>query len=400
MLLFFYHYGLKNSAENSNNLIFNKRLSLTNSEKYEDFSLVDFFNLINEKTSIDFSLKFTENSKIKDFNYKNRTLKSILNEICDIFKLEYYYDEGNKIIIIDNKKKYSKIYFLNFFFEDNLNLLPALEVNGQTKHNDQNNINNRFWTSIKNILDFLVPSDYSLDSYNGLLIINTFKEKHSIIKSYIDEIKEKISHSIIIECKIIEIMTDYNDLFDLSSILSPLNNLITNNISSIVTSILDICSKGANFKHKISINISNDFKISLINQQTGYIASANSNYYETYEKKIGTFNMNLFTGFKALSCGVSMSVVPSIINDSQVLLKIRTHISSFEKKNSSYNREMISIVKSKFNNVVILGGLQSEQIFDNSKEKMKLNWFQRLFFKDNIIRKKSHFIILIKTYYE
>ncbi len=371
------------------------------------------------KLNISISINFDQPIYFNEINLSNRTLKSFLNELNDRFDIHYELKE-NTLYIFSCQEEW-KHYKIRFFYEDPLNKeLDSIETADGTQQN-KNKINSRsiIWDEIEKNLKAM-SKKISINRYNGIISCYGYCKVQSRINEYIQIINQDLHSQITINCKVIEITTDNNNTFDITKLLNALDqqSILSKSIdfNQYVSLINSFCQSVKNLNHHIKINSSNDLQILLVSQQTGNITSTKTffikeqtsfanNHYQIYTPKYRR-NMVLpalsANKDREFSEGFSMSVVPLILDEDNILLKIRPciiKIQNFDTNNKPVftKRELLTVIKTRKNQTIVLGGLNLDTKRIQINKNTKIPFFKWLFNAKSINYEKSYILILINA---
>ncbi|MDX2082475.1 MAG: hypothetical protein SFV53_00590 [Rickettsiales bacterium] len=134
-----------------------------------------------------------------DINAKNRPLKEVIDRIASLGKLRYSYQNG--ILHFERDLPYSKNYFVDFLsgsqlwtdVESNIAAIlsdsSAVSTKGSSGSSSNNSANSRF-TSNKSA---------------GIISVYASRAQHQQISSYLDDVYKNSSAQVLIEAKVVEV---------------------------------------------------------------------------------------------------------------------------------------------------------------------------------------------------
>jgi len=318
------------------------------------------------------------NSNIEFINITNGTLSELLNTIFANKNL-FYSLENNKIIISYYKTKTFQIDFIP-------NTISGISNIESTDNTVQTNYKFDFWDNLKsNLVQILknIDNDYKepvIDKNSGLITVTGNKPQLEEISKYINDLKNRLHKEVLIDVKIYSVelskshQTGINwsklsiSLNDSSTPLRAKNIIGSNSIFSSstfnVAGLLNFLAQNGN------VNSISNPKIVTLNNQKAIISVGDTIYYKYASNVTTDQNGNPTTEYTIDSkfVGVLLDITPQISDNGEIILSINPRISAFKDPTqlSNPNRDMppdtkdntmISVVKLKNNETLVLGGL-------------------------------------------
>jgi len=318
------------------------------------------------------------NKNIEFLNVKNVSLKKLLKTVFEQAGLFYEIKQNNIIL------SYYKTLTLRVDFIPNT-------VKGTTNINSndnsvKNNYKFDFWDGLKNnIIQILkntagVYKEPIIDKNSGLVTITGNKIQVEEVKKYIANLNERLHKEVLIDVKIYSVTLskshktgiDWSQLsLSLSDKSVPLrgttifgDNAVFKSATFDIGGVLNFLAKNGN------VNSISNPKIVTLNNQKALIKVGDTIYYK-YASEITTDNNGNPTTEYTIDnkfVGVLLDITPQISDNNEIILSINPRISAFKDPTqlSNTNREMppdtqdntmISVVKLKNNDTLVLGGL-------------------------------------------
>jgi len=317
---------------------------------------------------------------IEFLNIENVSLDEFLKILFQKANLFYELNE-NKLIISNYKTKTFRIDFIPNSITGSTNIDSDDDTNSI-----KTDYNFNFWDNLKNnIIQILknTDSDYKepiIDKNSGLITVTANKNQLKEVKSYINDLNNRLHKEVLIDVKIYTVMLsdshktgiDWSKFsLSLSSQSVPINaaNIIGRN--SVfkeavfnVEGLLNFLAKNGNVN-----SISNPKIVTLNNQKAIIKVGETINY--KYASSVTTDNNgNPATEYNIENkfVGVLLDITPQISDNNEVILSINPRISAFKDPTqlTNSNREMppdtqentlISVVRLKDGDTLVLGGL-------------------------------------------
>ncbi|GAB6045831.1 pilus (MSHA type) biogenesis protein MshL [Caminibacter profundus] len=318
------------------------------------------------------------NSNIEFINITNGTLSELLNTIFANKNL-FYSLENKRIIISYYKTKTFQIDFIP-------NTISGISNIESTDNTVQTNYKFDFWDNLKsNLVQILknIDNDYKepvIDKNSGLITVTGNKPQLEEISKYINDLKNRLHKEVLIDVKIYSVelskshQTGINwsklsiSLNDSSTPLRAKNIIGSNSIFSSstfnVAGLLNFLAQNGN------VNSISNPKIVTLNNQKAIISVGDTIYYKYASNVTTDQNGNPTTEYTIDSkfVGVLLDITPQISDNGEIILSINPRISAFKDPTqlSNPNRDMppdtkdntmISVVKLKNNETLVLGGL-------------------------------------------
>ncbi|GAB6074011.1 type II secretion system protein GspD [Nautilia lithotrophica] len=339
-------------------------------------------DLVNEcKLNIvlkDSNAKKMVNQNLEFINVENVTFKDLLNTIFEQVGL-FYELKNNTIIISYNKTKTFKIDFIP-------NSISGIANIDSTDNTIKTDYKFDFWDNLKNnIVQILKNTDSNykdpiIDKNSGLVTVTGNKNQIEEIEKYIKDLNNRLHKEVLIDVKIYSVTLsnshktgiDWSQLsLSLADKSVPItaSNIIGNNAvfkqaTFNVGGLLNFLAENGN------VNSISNPKIVTLNNQKALIKVGDTIYYK-YASEITTDNNgNPTTEYTIDSkfVGVLLDITPQISDNNEIILSINPRISAFKDATqlTNTNRDMppdtqdntmISVVKLKDNDTLVLGGL-------------------------------------------
>jgi hypothetical protein len=384
--------------------------------------LVQFLEDLGEKCNVEFTINLKEPIKIHALDFKNETLDNILKNVCSKYNLEFSIE--NRMILIKKSEAFWKTYSMKFFFEDDLSNLSSFfneikskeDSNKNDKKDDLEQIKQSrssiFWDEIEKNIKKITDDKFAIDRYNGVINIFGNRELHDKIGQYLEYVTKNLYQQVLIECKVVEISTSIERNLDLQPILSSMSTgshsmpITTIPITACVQEFIASCRK---MYTNVQIKTSTDIHMLLMSQHTGRILSSKIDFfeereYENYSKNYRDAKVTKKT-FKNNEHGFSLTIVPLILDDSTIILKLRPSLSVPQSRNSISENKPKDIQRREFNTVIrsisgqnhVLGGLYLEHDVQNESIIGKSRFLQAIFNRHINEKQKSYFVLFIKV---
>jgi general secretion pathway protein D len=364
----------------------NKFFTYSNSiNKQERMSIKSFLNLlVTQKCGIniiydDEQSKRIVSNKMPFIKIKHYTLKQILDLLLS---KNLFYTLNNNVLEISYYK--TKTYKLDFLTssrsgESNLDATDSKVKNTYT-FDFWDKIENNIKTILKNTSnDFKPPV---IDKSAGLITVTGTKKQIEQIDRYINDLIKRLTKEVLIDVKIytVELSESHKTGIDWTKL-----NLSLNSSSVSVNQVghkifgKESVFNSANFNMQGFLNflatngnvnsLSNP-KIVTLNNQKAIISVGDTVYYKyassVVSDQAGNPNTQYTIGSKFV--GVVLDITPQINDNGDIILSIAPRISSFKNPNQLNNptrdmppdtrdNTMLSIVKLKDNDTLVLGGL-------------------------------------------
>lgn len=381
---------------------------------YDSIDLAEFLGHLETRFNVQIFLSIKEPILLKNISFNGANLITILNFLCQSLDLTFV-QEGSSIFLHKNKP-YCVSYSLKFFFEDNL---PNLSSFFDEKNTSTNVQVSTFWQEVEKNIKQISSDNFSIDKYNGIVNVIGTDKTHQEILAYLSKINKSLYQQVLVECKVLEISTEISQSMDLCPILNAIQeNFALTSLGACVESFITECRK---IYHNAQIKTSTDIHILLMSQHTGRILSSKIDFFQEQEvmpmsnsRRNHGFVNNLNqpqwkdvvgTYYQRNEHGFSLTVVPLILEDHTILLKLRPSISTLQKEGEASNKDPQNIQRREFNTVIktisaknhILGGLYIEYEAEEKSEVTSLPILSSFFNKVRKIKRKSYFVLFIKV---
>jgi len=372
-------------------------------------------DLVNEcKLNIVFKDKHAKkmiNQNLEFINIENVTVKDLLNIIFEQADL-FYEMKNNTLYISYNKTQTFKIDFIpnSITGKTNINSDSYNSSDDDDDDNDDNDDNDDsksgensitseykfdFWDNLKsNIVQILQNTSTNfknpiIDKNSGLITVTGDRNQLEEIKKYINKLNSRLHKEVFIDVKIYSVTLSAShktgiDWSQLSIQLDrrnvPLRGTYIGGAQSVFSDATFNISGLLNFlAQNGNVNTVSNPKLVALNNQKAMISVGKKIYYK-YASDISTNdNGNVATKYTIGSkfVGVLLDITPQISDNGEIILSINPKISEFispsESENSNRDRPpntkentMMSVVRIKNNNTLVLGGL----ILDDSELKI------------------------------
>ncbi len=318
------------------------------------------------------------NSNIEFINVKNEPLKNLLDILFDSKGL-FYSLNNNELIISYLKTKTFKLDFIPNTVSGNTDL-------NSSTNNIKTDYSFNFWSDLQiNIENILKNTSniYKIPIINknaGLVTVTGTKAQLKEIHKYLQTLNYRLRKEVLIDVHIysVELSSSHKTGIDWSQLALALptssvplrakNILGSESIFNAATfntsALLNFLAENGN------VNSISNPKIMTLNSQKAIISIGNTIYYK-YASNITTDNNGNPTvdyTIDSTFVGVMLDITPQISDNGEIILSINPKISSFKDPNQLLNssREMppdtkdntlMSVVKLKNNQTLVLGGL-------------------------------------------
>jgi general secretion pathway protein D len=318
------------------------------------------------------------NQNIEFVNVKNVSFKELLNTIFQQAGL-FYELKRNTIYVSYNKTKTFRIDFI----PNSISGISNIDSNDNTVKTDYSF---DFWDNLKNnIVQILknTDSDYKapiIDKNSGLVTVTGNRNQIDEISKYINDLNNRLHKEVLIDVKIysVTLSSSHTTGIDWSKLALSLpaksvditaSNIIGNNAvfkqaTFDVQGFLNFLAQNGN------VNSISNPKIVTLNNQKALIKVGDTIYYKYASEVTTDNNGNPTTQYTIDSkfVGVLLDITPQISDNGQIILSINPRISAFKDVTqlTNENRDMppdtqdntmISVVKLKDNDTLVLGGL-------------------------------------------
>ncbi len=318
------------------------------------------------------------NKNIELINVKDVTLKELLNIIFQHANL-FYEMKNNTIYVSYTKTKTFKVDFIP-------NTVTGTSNIDSTDNSVINDYKFDFWSDLQtNIVQILRNVDENfkkpvIDKNSGLISVTGNRAQINEVAKYIKELNERLHKQVLIDVKIYTVTLsrshqtgiDWSKLsVTLPNTSVPLRgtnilgkNTVFKNATFNISGFLNFLSQNGN------VNSISNPKIVTLNNQKALISVGDTIYYKYASQVENNDNGNPTTTYTIDSkfVGVLLDITPQISDNGEIILSINPRISSFKDTSqlSNINRDMppdtqentmISVVKLKDNDTLVLGGL-------------------------------------------
>jgi general secretion pathway protein D len=366
---------------------YNKFFTYSNSIKpQERMKIKDFLDLlVTQKCGIniiydDEESKKILNNKMPFVRIRHYTLKQILDLLLTKNNL-FYTLTSDTLEISYYKTKTYKLDFLTSSRSGESNL-DATDSKVKNKYDFD------FWDKIENNIKTILKNtsnNYKLpviDKSAGLITITGTKKQIAQIDKYINDLIKRLTKEVLIDVKIYTVELseshktgiDWSQLnFSLNQASVPVNKIgnqlfgkesVFNSATFNLQAFLNFLAKNGN------VNSLSNPKIVTLNNQKAIISVGDTVYYKYASSVVNNPNTNPSTEYTIDSkfIGVVLDITPQISDNGDIILSIAPRISTFKDPNqlNDQNRDMppdtrdntmLSIVKLKDNQTLVLGGL-------------------------------------------
>ena len=373
---------------------------------------VPFIDIIHEiGTVTNMNIVFDDDinrDKVISINFEDVLVKDALDMIMKSTK--YYYEVNGNII---NVKKFKKqIFNINYLSSTNTfsSKLGGDIFGGVSDKNgikgdftleaEQDKTVNNFYQQLeKTIKDFISKEGkFNINAKTGVVVVEDFKENVEQVEKIIEANKKTLGKQILIEAKILEVSLtkDYQTGIEWSSIFNnPLNLGGAINIgqtlnlsgSSITNATLQYTNKNFNalisaISNNGSVKTLSNPRIMVMNGQSALITSGKIVPY--WEKQVTslattssttTSNSEVTYNRRDVLDGISLGVTPIINVDEDIILNVVPILTSIENDKTYIDNGSVvasapilniknlgTVIKTRDNNMVVIGGLISEKV--------------------------------------
>jgi type II secretory pathway component GspD/PulD (secretin) len=383
----------------------------------ENIDLAEFLNIVGEHFDVQFFLTIKSPICLRNISFSDINLKALLDALCKSFNLTYNIE--NNCVYIKNSEDFWVSYPVKFFCEDNLSNLSSFFDDKRTSSGEQISI---FWQEVEKNIKQISNNNFSIDKYNGIINVFGNQKAHKEISEYLQKITKSLYQQVLIECKVLEVSSEVSQLIDLFPLLSLIQDKFS--MASLASCVQGFANECRKLYKNAQIKTSTDIYIRLMSQHTGRILSSKIDFFQEQEvlpirvqKKNSRHqfsNNNDFLDYKNAvgtyyeknEHGFSLTVVPLILDDQTVLLKLRPSISTLQKEDQEkFSNQPQNIQRREFNTVIrtiseknhVLGGLYIEYDIEEIDEATRIPLLRSIFNKKRKIRKKSYFVLFIKV---
>jgi len=318
------------------------------------------------------------NQKIEFINVKNVSFKELLNTIFEQANL-FYEKKSNTIILSYNKTKTFRVDFIP-------NSISGITNIDSTDNTVKTDYTFDFWDNLKNnIIQILknTNTEYKepvIDKNSGLVSVTGTKNQIEEIGKYIDDLNNRLHKEVLIDVKIYSVTLskshktgiDWSELsINLNKTNVPLKGTYIAGAQSVfsdatfnISGLLNFLSQNGN------VNSISNPKIVTLNNQKALIKVGDTINYKYASEVTTDNNGNPSTQYTIDSkfVGVLLDITPQISDNGEIILSINPRISAFKDitQLTNVNRDMppdtqdntmISVVKLKDNDTLVLGGL-------------------------------------------
>jgi len=317
------------------------------------------------------------NSNINYINVDNVSLNNLLNILFTAKNL-FYSLKGNNLYISYYKTKTFKLDFVP-------NSITGTSNMNTTDNSIKTDYSFDFWTSLQdNLVNILsnINSNYKkpvIDKNSGLITVTANKNQMNLIKNYLDDLSKRLHKEVFIDVKIysVELSESHKTGIDWSKFSLQMDKTlpvrarylggsesIFNTATFSLGGILNFLAQNGN------VNSISNPKIVTLNNQKALIRVGSTIYYK-YANNVTTAqngSPEVSYTIDSTFVGVVLDITPQISADGDVILSISPRISSFENLTQltdtqrdmppdTKNNSLISVVRMKNNQTLILGGL-------------------------------------------
>jgi general secretion pathway protein D len=318
------------------------------------------------------------NQNIEFINVKNISFDELLNTLFQNANL--FYSVKNRTISVSYYK--TRTFKVNFI----PNSISGISNIDSTDNTVKTDYSFDFWENLKaNIVQVLknVNSDYKdpiIDKNSGLVTVTGNKNQIEEVQKYINDLNSRLHKEVLIDVKIYSVTLskshqtgiNWSNLsFSLANKSVPITasnvfgaNAVFKQATFNVSGLLNFLAQNGNVS-----SISNP-KIVTLNNQKALIKVGDTVYYKYASQVTSDANGNPSTEYTIDSkfVGVLLDITPQISDNGEIILNINPRISAFKDITQLSNpsrdmppdtqdNSMISVVKLKNNNTLVLGGL-------------------------------------------
>ncbi|ACM93393.1 type II and III secretion system protein [Nautilia profundicola AmH] len=318
------------------------------------------------------------NQNLEFINVENVSFKELLNTLFQHADL-FYELKNNTLIVSYNKTKTFRVDFIP-------NSISGISNIDSTDNTIKTDYKFDFWDNLKNnIIQILKNTNPNykepiIDKNSGLVTVTGDRNQIEEIDRYINDLNNRLHKEVLIDVKIysVTLSSSHKTGIDWSQLsLSLADKSVPITASNIIGA--NAVFKEATFNvggllnflaQNGNVNSISNPKIVTLNNQKALIKVGDTIYYK-YASEITTDNNgNPTTEYTIDSkfVGVLLDITPQISDNGEIILSINPRISAFKDATqlSNVNRDMppdtqdntmISVVKLKDNDTLVLGGL-------------------------------------------
>jgi len=318
------------------------------------------------------------NQNIEFINVENVNFRYLLSVLFDNANL-FYTVKHNTIVISYNKTKTYRLDFIP-------NSISGVANIDSTDNSIKTDYKFDFWDNLKkNIVQILKNTDSSykepiIDKNSGLITVTGNKNQIEEIDSYIKDLNHRLHKEVLIDVKIysVSLSSSHKTGIDWSKFSLSLGD---NSVPASARNIFGSNSVFKNTKFNVggllnflaqngNVNSISNPKIVTLNNQKALIKVGDTIYYKYASQITADNNGNPTTEYTIDSkfVGVLLDITPQISDNGEIILSINPRISAFKDATqlTNENRDMppdtqdntmISVVKLKNNDTLVLGGL-------------------------------------------
>jgi len=366
---------------NCENKVFSYSNSLNSSER---LSIKQFLNLlVTQKCNINIVYKDEDalnmvKGKMPFVRVKNYTLTQILDLILSKRGLFYHLNNDTLEVSFYKTKTY-KLDFIssNRVGESNLDATDS-KVKNEYTFDFWDKVQDNIETILKNTSKTYKPP--VIDKTVGLITVTGTKKQIDAIDRYVNTMLSRLTKEVLIDVKIysVELSQSHKTGIDWSKLSIELNKQyvplkgtyiggsqsVFSDATFSVSGLLDFLSKSGN------VNSLSNPKVVTLNNQKAIISVGDTINYKYASKVTTDDNGNPHTEYTIESkfVGVVLDITPQISDNGDIILSIAPRISAFKDATQLTNESrdmppdtkdntMLSVVKLKDNQTLVLGGL-------------------------------------------
>jgi len=324
------------------------------------------------------------NEKMPFVRIKNYTLPQILDLILTQRGL-FYSLNNNTLKISYYKTKNYKIDFIS-------STRKGESVLDATNNKVSNNYNFNFWDTLKNQLTTLLKNNADdnkifnpiVNKDTGVVVVTGNMKQIKAVDKFMNNLLDSLTKEVLIDVKIysVELSKSHKTGIDWSQLSISLPNSsvplrakyifgsgsIFNSATFNTSAFLNFLAQNGN------VNSISNPKIMTLNNQKAIISVGDTIYYKYASKVVTDQNGNPQTQYTIGNrfVGVILDITPQISDNGTIILSIAPRISAFRDLNQISNQTvrdmppdtkdntMLSVVKVKDNDTIVLGGLISD----------------------------------------
>jgi general secretion pathway protein D len=327
--------------------------------------------------------KIISHTKMPFINISHYSISQILDLLFSQKNL-FYSLEGDKLRISYYKTKTYNLDFLTASRTGVSNLdATDSKVTNNYKFNFWNKVQSNIETILKNTAES--PNDYKppvIDKDAGLVTVTGTKKQLEEINDYIKTLVNRLTKQVFIDVKIysVELSQSHKTGIDWSqlSVSIPESSVPFNKFGSEIFGRSSIFNSSTfNLKGFLNflaqngnVNAISNPKIVTLNNQKAIISIGDTIYYKYASSVVSDQAGNPNTQYTIDSkfVGVTLDITPQINSKNEIILSIEPKISAFKDQNQlrdtkrdmppdTRDESLISIVKLKNNNTLVLGGI-------------------------------------------